>query len=129
MGDGSGSIRNLTFDGLSFRVAFDANINLQISPYENEAIASSGRSMIKKTLRSPNAEGVTVLANPLEQEQLRSLSERLEPFPMSVELADGSIYRTTGWIDYPGVETEENRAELMIIPDRAIDAWSLFAAG
>jgi len=129
MGDGSGSIKNLSLDGLSLRVAFDTNINLQISPYENEAIASSGKSMLKKTLRSPNAEGVTVLANPLEQEQLKSLSERLEPFPISVELADTSVYRTTGYIDFPGVETEENRAEITIIPDRAIDAWSLFAAG
>lgn len=128
MGDVSGSVRGLALDGLPFRTAFDANINFQISPYENEAIPSSGKSMLKKTLRSPNAEGVTVLANPLEQEQLLTLSERLEPFPISAELADGSVYRTTGWIDFPGVETEENRAEIMIIPDRAINAWSPFIA-
>ena len=128
MGDVSGTLRKLSIDGITFRAAMDINVNLQISPFENEGIPTTGRSMLKKTLRSPNAEGVTLVVNPTEQDLLREFSERLTPYPMSAELADGSVYRTEGWIDFPGVETEENRTELVIIPDRAVNAWSLFAA-
>lgn len=128
MGDVSGTLRKISLDGVTFRAAMDINVNLQTSPYENEGIPTSGRSMLKKTLRNPNAEGVTLIVNPVEQDLLKEFSERLEPSPISFELADGSVYRTDGWIDYPGVETEENRTELVIIPDRAINAWSLFAA-
>lgn len=128
MGDVSGTLRKASLDGITFRAAMDINVNLQTSPYENEGIPTTGRTMLKKTLRNPNAEGVTFVVNPAEQELLRGFSERLKPFPISFELADGSVYRTDGWIDFPGVETEENKTELVVIPDRSIDAWALFAA-
>lgn len=128
MGDVAGTLRKASLDGITFRAAMDINVNIQISPFENEGIPTTGRTMLKKTLKSPNAEGVTFIVNPTEQDLLREFSERLEPFSISFELADGSVYRTDGWIDFPGVETEENRTELVVIPDRAINAWSLFAA-
>ena len=84
--------------------------------------------MLKKTLRSPNAESVILIANPAEQDILKEFSERTEPHPMTAELADGSVYRTTGWINFENVETEENRATLTLIPDRSLNAWDLFAA-
>jgi hypothetical protein len=84
--------------------------------------------MHKRTARSPNAESVTIIANPIEQDLLKQIAERLATFPISMELADGSVYRTTGIIDYPGTETEENRADITIMPDRSKDAWQLFAA-
>ena len=124
----SGTIRGVVLDGLSLRAAADINVTLNHSPYENEAVPTSGLSMIKKTLRSPNAESVVLIVDPTEQDVLRGLSERISVFPMSLELADGSVYRTTGQINYENVETQENRASITLIPDRALNAWELFSA-
>ena len=84
--------------------------------------------MFKMTIRTPTAEGIPIVAEPTEQEDLRTLAARLESFPMSVTLADGSVYRSTGRVNFENVETEENRASMMLIPDRSIDAWELFSA-
>lgn len=128
MGEASGSLRGVILDGLAYRVPADINVSLNLSEYENENVATSGLSVQKKTLRSPDAEGVVLIANPIEQETLRDLAGRLAAFPMSAELADGSVWRTTGTINFENVETQENRATIKIMPDRAIDAWQLFSA-
>ena len=127
MGEATGTLRGVIFDGLTFRVPADINISLNLSEYENENIPTSGLSVQKKTLRSPDGEGVVLIANPIEQESLRDLAGRLEAFPISAELADGSVWRTTGTINFENVETQENRATIRIMPDRAIDAWELFS--
>jgi len=128
MGEASGTLRGVTLDGLAFRVPADINVTLNLSEFENENIPTSGRSVQKKTLRSPDAEGVVLIANPVEQETLRDLAGRLEAFPVSAELADGAVGRTTGTINFENVETQENRATIKIMPDRAVGAWELFAA-
>lgn len=128
MGQVSGTLRKVTIDGISYDAAFDANVTLNLSPYETEGVPTSGRTMFKKMLRSPNAESVVLVVSPVEQDTLRQAAERLDTYPMSVTLADGSVYTTVGQINFENVETEENRASIMIIPDRAIGAWQLFAA-
>ena len=124
---GSGTPRKLTLDGVSYDVAADTNITLNLSPFETEGIASSGRTMMKRTKRTQTAEGIPILASPTEQDQLRVLAERLDVFPMAVTMADGAVWRTTGNINFEAVESEENRASIMIIPDRSPDGWALFA--
>ncbi len=128
MGEASGSLRGVVLDGLTYRVPADINISLNLSEYENENMATSGLSVQKKTLRSPDAEGVVLIANPIEQETLRDLAARLEASPMSALMADGSVWRTTGNINFENVESQENRATIKIMPDRAIGAWELFSA-
>ncbi len=127
MGDVSGTPRNIVIDGLSYAVPGDANITLNLSPFETEGIPSSGKTMMKMTVRSPNAEGIPILANPIEQETLRNTAQRLDNYPLSIELADGSQWKTTGKINFDTHETEENRASIMMIPDRSLGAWELFA--
>ena len=123
----SGTPRKLTLDGVSYDVAADTNITLNLSPFETEGVASSGRTMMKRTKRTQTAEGIPILASPTEQDQLRVLAERLDVFPMAVTLEDGAVWRTTGNINFESVETEENRASITIIPDRSPDGWALFA--
>lgn len=128
MGRTSGTIRKVILDGLPFSPAADVNATLNTSPFETEGVPSSGATMFKMTMRSPNVEGIPILADPVEQDILRQFSERLTSFPMSITLADNSVYRTVGRINFESVETEENRANIMLIPDRSIGAWELFAA-
>lgn len=128
MGEASGTVRSIAIDGLPFRAAMDINVTLNQSPYENEAVPTTGKSMLKKTLRSPNAESIVLIVNPSEQDVLREFSERIDPFPLSQEWADGSVWRTVGWINFENVESQENRASVTFIPDRALGAWELFSA-
>ena len=124
----SGTIRKVTLDGLPLFPAADVNVTLNLSPFEIEGIPSSGATMYKMTIRSPNAESIPILAEPVVQDIIRELSERLTSFPMTLTLADNSVYRTVGRINFENVETEENRANIMLIPNRSIGAWELFAA-
>ena len=125
---GSGTPRKLTLDGVSYDVAADVNITLNLSPFETEGVPSSGRTMMKRTVRTQTAESIVILATPTEQDQLRVLAERLDVFPAAITMADGAVWRTTGNINFESVESEENRATIVIIPDRSPDGWSLFAA-
>lgn len=124
---GSGTPRKLALDGVSYVVAADVNITLNLSPFEIEGVPTSGRTMIKRTVRTQTAESIVIVATPTEQEQLRELSERLDVFPATITMADGAVWRTTGNINFESVESEENRATITIIPDRSPDGWALFA--
>ena len=128
MGSTSGTIRKLMLNGIPFRVPGDINVTLNLSPFETEGVPSSGQTMFKMTIRNPMAEGVVLLADPSEQDLLRGFADSLDSFPMSMTLADGSVYRTVGRINFENVETEENRAAIQLIPDRSLGAWELFVA-
>ena len=125
----TGSLRKTVIDGVPFLPAFDTNVTLNLSSVEKEGIPTPGRTAYKHTLRSPNAEGIVLIADALEQDLLRQISERLDTYPLTMELANGDIWRTTGQINFENAETEESRATIMFIPDRSRDAWELFASG
>ena len=116
----SGSLRKVVIDGVPFLPAFDTNVTLNLSSVEKEGIPTPGRTMFKHTLRSPNAEGVVLIAEASEQDLLRRTSERLDVYPLTMELANGDIWRTTGQIGIENAETEESRATVIFIPDRRI---------
>jgi hypothetical protein len=118
----------LTLDGIPFDVPGDINITINLSPFETEGVPSSGRTMFKMTMRNPMAEGVTLLTDPSEQEVLRGFAERLESFPMAITLADGSVVRTTGRINFENVETESNQSTIQLLPDTSLEAWEYFVA-
>ncbi len=126
MGAISGTPRKLTLDGVPYDVAADFNGTLNFSPYETEGVPTSGRTMYKMTVRTQTAESITIVAAPAEHNQLRELAERIDVFPVAVTLADGTVLRTTGKINYASWETEENRADITVIPDRSPDGWALF---
>ena len=128
MGDTSGTLRKLTLDGLTFDVKGDADITINLSPFETEAIPSSGRSMMKMTVRNPSIEGIPLECNPAEADTLREIAERLENFPVAMELADTSVLRGTARINFENWTTAENICTIQLHPDRAIGAWEVFAS-
>src|SRR6056297_3603651 len=128
MGSNSGTIRKLTLDGVTYDVPADINITFNRSSFEIEGVPTTGRTMMKMTRRVPTMEGVVIMTDPAEVENLNDLSERLNSFPISVTLADDSTWRTTGRINYENVETEENRSSVMIIPEKTVNAWTPFLA-
>lgn len=120
----SGSIKRLILDGVSYNVPGDVNITEVNSQYEVTDVPTSGGSLKKMVRRTETRENVVVIASSQEQEDLKELSERVVDFPMSYELADGSVYRTTGFIALENRDTEEYRATLKLFPR---DSWELFS--
>jgi hypothetical protein len=124
----SGTIRSLTIDGVTYDVPADINITFNISSFETEGVATTGRTVFKKTRRVPTQEGVVVMTTPEEMVALKKKAESLAEKTFSVELADGSVFKTAGEFNYENVETEENRSSIVIIPNKCKDAWTEFLA-
>lgn len=126
MADVTGTLRKVTLDGVTYDVFADSNIKATPSKFENTAVPTSGRNMRKMVKRAQSREGVTLVANGLEQEALKSLAERQDDISMSYETAAGDVYRATGWIEFESHETEENRASIQMHPR---DEWEAFLVG
>lgn len=112
----SGSIRRVTLDGVTFNAAFDANL-AQTPPVLTEGVRHTGGVMMKKTLQTEQVESVTLVVTSSQNELLLELSKRTINFPMSYELGSGDVYRGVGQINLDNRETEENRRDVMLIPD------------
>jgi hypothetical protein len=124
----SGTLKKVVLDGESYDVPADINITFKRSNKEKEGIATSGKTMIKITLTAPTIESLGFVVTPAELERLNILADRVTSFPISIELADGSVYKTTGQIMMENYESEEGKASCKIIPDKTRDAWTPFVA-
>lgn len=125
MSDNTGTLRNVTIEGISYRAAADTNVTFTVSRFENSVVPTTGRGMKKKIRRVPVMENVTLVCNPNEIDQLRVFAESLNDLKFAVTLADGSLYRAEGSIEIENVETEENRVTCQLLP---VEDWTPFIA-
>lgn len=119
----SGSIRNVTIDGVSYDVHADANLSKVPSKYQNEGVPTSGKTIRKMTKRIPSVGSLVIACDGAEADRLIALSESNQDVSMSYEDASGNVYRTQGFIEFETLETEENRGTLTMFPR---DKWSSF---
>lgn len=124
----SGTPRKVTINGVTYDTPADVNISFNLSSITTEGIATSGRTMFKMTRRVPTMESLVLVTAPEEADALRAVAESLADATVAIELADGSIFRTTAKIDFEKYETEENKSSIKIIPSKTRDAWTLFSA-
>jgi hypothetical protein len=118
-----GSLRKFTLDGISFRVAADANVKRKPFKLENSMIPTSGKSIRQSKHVVPTAEGFDLILNAEEAEVLKGLIEGGDVLKVSYTTADGSVYRCTGQVSMDGHETETGKASLTVHPD---DDWTVF---
>ena len=123
----SGTLNAVNINGVSYDVPNDINVTILYSDFELEAIATSGETMFKYTRRSQNIEGVTLMTPPGKADTLRDVANGKTDVTMSLELADGTVLRSTGRVNYENWETEENRSSLMLMPNKSKKAWVQFA--
>lgn len=120
-----GTPRKVVIDGVSFDVMGDTNITYNASKYEIEAQPTTGDALFKRTKRIPTMEGITIAASPAILEELKTKSNSLADKTMSVEFADGSVYKASGQINFENWESESGKATLILIPKRD---WEPFLA-
>lgn len=116
MADVTGTLRNVTLDGISFDVFADTDVKEVGGKYENSAIATSGRNMHKMVKRVEEREGVDLATNGAERGVLKELSERNVDFGMSYTTASGDTYFATGWIEFDSRQTAENKSTIKMMP-------------
>jgi hypothetical protein len=128
MSRNSGTIEKFTLNGVTYDVPADINITFNRSSFEIEGVPTSGRTMFKMTRRVPTMEGIVLITDAEEAEALKDVAESLADATVAVTLVDGTVYRTTGKINYESWETEENRSTITVIPAKTKNAWTPFIA-
>lgn len=120
----AGSPRGATIAGIPYNVAADANI--AFGPRATwEAIVHSGGNMMKSVIAEASAEAVKLIVSPSEYAVLRAQSETLEDITLSVTLADGSVFRTTGRINLDPFQSDDSSVEVKMLTTTG--AWDVFA--
>lgn len=120
-----GTIKRVNIDGIPFDVLADSNFTQNNSKFENEGVATSGRTMQKKTARPQQVESVSIATSEDEDAQLVEIADRADTYPLSYETAAGRVYRTTGFIKFENRETETGTTKIQLISSDA-DGWDLF---
>jgi hypothetical protein len=123
--DISGSNRAFTIEGISFRVAADANFTEMISQFENSMVPTSGRAMRKMVKRILTREGIVLVTNADERQLLIDFAESLDDLKISYTNAAGDQYKCEGTIEIENNETEENRTSCQVHPR---DRWTPIVA-
>ena len=121
-----GSIRRVTLNGRTYDVYVDTNVTINFSVYEKEGQATSGDTLIKMTKRVPIIEGLDLATTTKEAAgALKTMGESVVSVPISIELADASILRGTGHINFESYESETGKSTNTLIPDKD---WTFFEA-
>jgi hypothetical protein len=125
MADVVGSIRKFTVEGISYRVAADANVKRKPTNVENSMLPTSGKSMQQKKRIVPSAEGFDLVLNADEAVSIKSFAEGLEVVKISYTTAAGDVYRCTGQISLDAHESETGKAAVTVHPE---EDWTAFPA-
>ena len=72
-----GTMRKLTLDGVTYDVFSDSNFSEAVGKYKTESIATSGRQLFKLTKQAPIVKSVTIAANQIERDRLKSLVDNI----------------------------------------------------
>lgn len=123
--DIAGTPRTVMIDGITFRLAADANLTEIFTNVENTMNATSGRAMRQITKRVPAIESIPLVTNIAERAVLKSFAETLDDLNMSVTNAAGDSRSCQGTIEVENNETEQNRTTIQILPR---EDWTDFAA-
>jgi len=125
MGQNTGSLRKVTLNGRTFDVYGDTNITFNRNRFEKEGQATTGETLIKTTIRVQTVESLDLATTPAEMEALNDIANSLASITMAFELADGSVYRGSGQVNYENYESETGKSTCTLIPK---GDWTPFVA-
>ena len=124
MGSAVGTIRKIVIAGITYDVAADSNFTFNRNKFEKEGQATTGKNLIKRTKRVQTVEGELSLT-PQDMESLNTAANSLADQTLAIELADGSVYKATGEVNFESYETDSGKGKITLIPRRD---WTPFLA-
>jgi len=122
MGFQVGTIKKVLIDGISYNAKADIDATKKPRK-EKEGIATSGKTFQKFTAIPADLESITLTTSPQQHGRLETLHDDGNVFPMSVTLADNSVYRCVGFINVEGRSTAEGTTTLTMTAE---DEWTPF---
>jgi len=123
--DDSGSIIQVSIDGVSYDVFADADFDITPPLYKNEGVATSGRNIIKRTKQVQEVKSVALACNGKERDQLTQIAESGTDRTLAYKTAAGDSYKATGKIDFEKWNNQESKATISMIPRTK---WTFFGA-
>lgn len=120
-----GTIRKVVLDGVTYDVPLDVDCTFNYSKYTIEGQATSGRTLQKRTKRVQTVEGLVIAASAAEMVNLAEKADSLPDKTFSLELADGSVFKASGQINFENYTTAEGKCSIQLIPT---NAWTPFLA-
>ena len=120
-----GTIRKVVIDGVTFDAFADSDITFNKSKYTVEGVATTGINLTKRTKRVQTIEGLTLAVSPSEFVNLTAKADSLADKTFSIELADGSVFKATGQINFENYTSMDGKASIQLIPIRD---WTEFLA-
>jgi len=121
--DTSGSIIRVSINGVSYDALSDADFGVTPSRWKNEAVATSGRAIRKRTRQVEDVKSVTIACNGDERVALKSYAENQIDVTLSYTTAAGDTYRAQGWIDFETWNNQDNKATLTMFPRQTWDSF------
>jgi len=94
-----GSIESVSFDGRSFAVPADADVNRKLGGSENEVLPNGdGSARLIKVVTPFSLDGLAVDVDDLRDDHtfLQALADGNEFFPVTIAYASGRIFQGTG---------------------------------
>jgi hypothetical protein len=123
--DIAGTPRSMSVNGIGYRMAGDVNITEITSIFENSLVVTTGPAMRKMVKRIASREGVILITNAEELENLKSQVEGLDDLALSITDAAGNNAQCQGVMEIENHETEENRTTVQLLPKTD---WTTFLA-
>ena len=120
-----GTVRKVVLNCRTFDVPLDVDVTFNYSQYTIEGVATTGRTLQKRTKRVQTLEGLVIACSAAEMVDLAEMADSLPDKTFSIELADGSVFKTSGQINFENYTSAEGKANIQLIPTYA---WTPFLA-
>lgn len=120
-----GTLRKVVLDGQTFDVFADVDVTYNPTKYTIEGVATTGRNLMKRTKRVQTIEGLPLATTPAEMVRLKEMADSLPDKTLSLELADGSVFKAMGQINFENYTSADGKSNVQLIPIRD---WAEFLA-
>lgn len=118
--DNSGTPRSVKINGISYRVAADADLSQLVSNCEVESIATSGAPMYKYTKRNEDIESIDLIVNADERVVLKGVAEGLDSVTLAFTTSARDTYDGNGRISLDAHTHADNKMPIKMLPE---DGW------
>lgn len=111
----SGDNRSLKLDNVDYNAVGGSDFSRK-SGYTKEPMVSSGKTTVKRTKQNEDIEGVEILVDGTERENILDLEAQQASFGIAYTTANGDSYTTNGEIAVTGDSTADGKMTISLIP-------------
>ena len=116
MHDDSGSIVQVSVNGVPYDAMADSDFDPVPSTIKTEGVATSGRNMMKRTYQVQEVKSVDIAANGQERQNLQAIAEGTTDVTLSYTTMAGDSWKASGRINFDSWKNQDQKGTLTMIP-------------